>query len=200
MKNLSKSAKILSVLLNLLYWGLLLGGLFYAFATAYGFFNLVRDPDAVLPTINGITLDYLEFYSSSGIKVDRQAFLTVTLLSLAVYLIQVPLMCYGIQLLRKVLRPIIDQRPFSGTTTILKRMGFISLLIAVVCNLTDWMLVYYIDHGYNLSQLFQGSSITRFTFHYQLDSTFLIVALVVFVLSGVFRYGEELQQLSDETL
>lgn len=199
MKKLSKTAKILSILLNLLCWAIILSSLYHGFITAHGTFSLAN-PEAKLPTINGITLDYIEFYSSTGIAVERSALLTVMTISLLVYLTEKPLICYGIQLLRKVLRPLIDQRPFSGTASILKRMGWVSLLIAVISNVTDWALHYHIEHGYRISDLFLGSSIERFTFHYQLDSTFLIVALVIFILSGVFRYGEELQQLSDETL
>ena len=33
-----------------------------------------------------------------------------------------------------------------------------------------------------------------------LDGSFLVIALLLFLFSYIFRYGEELQKLSDETL
>lgn len=201
MQKLSKTAKIISILLNILCWGILLGTVYHCFITAWGSINLLRNPGSgVSTTINGITLDYLQFYSEAGIPIDASALLTVNLLELAIYLILVPLLCWEIQLLRKVLRPMIEQRPFSGTSRILKKMGWISTVLAVVSNATDWGLIYHIEHTYQLSNLFLGGTIDRVTFQYEPDITYLTIALVLFILSGVFRYGEELQQLSDETL
>ena len=202
MNKLTRSAKIVSVILSVSFWFILMGGLFYGLGTAWSSFNMWRNPNAGadIIRINGITLDYIHFYSDVGLIIEKAQLLKMNLLSLPVYFLEVPLFCYGIQLLRKILKRMIQQRPFSGTSQILNRMGCVSLIVCIIENLTNWALHRHMELSYQLPELFLGSSITKVTFQHQWDTTFLIVAVVVFVLSAVFRYGEELQQLSDETL
>ena len=202
MNKLTRSAKIVSAILSVSFWFILMGGLFYGLGTAWSSFNMWRNPNAGadIIRINGITLDYIHFYSDVGLVIEKAQLLKMNLLSLPVYFLEVPLFCYGIQLLRKILKRMIQQRPFSGTSQILNRMGCVSLIVCVIENLTDWALHRHMELSYQLSELFLGSSITKVTFQHQWNTTFLIVAVVVFILSAVFRYGEELQQLSDETL
>ena len=202
MNKLTRSAKVISLILNLNFWFILLGSLLYGLGSAWSTFQMWQNPDAGpdIIRIHGITLDYIEFYSEAGLVIERTQLMKMNLWSLPVYFVQIPLFCYGIQLLRKILKLVIQQRPFSGTSRILKRMGWVSLAICFIQNLTDWGLQQHMEYGYRLSELFLDSTITKVTFHHQWDNTYLIVAVVVFVLSAVFRYGEELQQLSDETL
>ena len=179
MNKLSKTAKILSLLLNILCWTVLLGSLLYGFGAVRTLFVADR---SVNTTINGVTLDYLKLYASNGIPVNSAALKKAAIVTLFVYFLEVPLMCWGIQLLRKVLKPMAERRPFSGTGKVLQKLGFVSLAITGIANATDYWLHSIIEHSYHLADLFQGS------------------AAVFFLLSWVFRYGEELQQLSDETV
>ena len=54
--------------------------------------------------------------------------------------------------------------------------------------------------GYNLNELFLSDKITGVSVTYSCDLSFLIYALVLFLMSFIFKYGSELQKLSDETL
>lgn len=201
MAKLSKTAKILSVLLHLLFWVILLGSLFYGVFTARSCIALMSTENPGETFVSGVTIDYLQIYSSTGgITVDNSALIKMQLLSLVVYFVQAPLICYGIQLLRKVLHPMTDQRPFSGTGKILKKLGWTSIIVAVIDNIAKWGILYGMEHDYHLSDFFLGSTITDITFQFKPDGTFLLAAVVFFILSCVFCYGEELQQLSDETL
>ena len=197
MNKLSKTAKILSLLLNLLCWTVLAGSLVYGCTSAVPLFSDLKGET----TISGITLDYLKLYSSTGgIPVNLSALKKMSAVTMLVYFGEVPLMCWGLQLLRKVLRPMAEHRPFSGTGKTLQKLGFVSLAIALVENGTDYWLHSIMEHGYHLADLFRGSLITDVDFLFQVDYTFLLAASVFFLLSWVFQYGEELQQLSDETV
>lgn len=201
MNKLSKTAKLLSLALAILFWFLLLRGLMYGAFSLRSCIALLGEPDQYsTTTINGITQGFLSIYSDNGIEVTRQSLLYENLLSLLVTLVQTPVFCYGLHLLRKLLTPIACQRPFSGTSKILKRMGWVSVTMAVIQNLSDFGLVWLCEYILPVSRMFEGSSITEIHFHYEPDGTYLILAVVLFILSAVFRYGEELQQLSDETL
>lgn len=54
--------------------------------------------------------------------------------------------------------------------------------------------------GYNLNELFLSDKITGVSVTYSCDLSFLIYALVLFLMSFIFQYGSEPQKLSDETL
>lgn len=180
MTNLTKTAKLLSVLLNILCWTVLAGSLIYGFTSATALFSDFSGKT----TLSGITLDYLKLYArGGGIPVEVAALKKMSAVTLFVYFLEAPLICYGIQLLRKVLKPMAQQRPFSGTGNILRKLGWVSLIIALVENGTDYWLHSIIEHHYHLEQLFQGSLITDVDFLFQVDYTFLLAAAVFFLLS-----------------
>lgn len=193
--------RILSILLKLLCWILLLGSLFYGILTARSCIGLLSDRNTGEIFISGITLDYMRFYSETGgISITPDAMLKMNYISLLVYFIQIPLICWGIHLLRKILDPIVQNRPFTGTAKILTQLGGLSLVVAAVQNIAHWGMIRVSEYHYLLSELFLGSVITEVSFQFKPELTFLITAVVFFLLSYVFRYGESLQQLSDETL
>jgi len=198
MKSHAKIAGIISVLLNLACWVILIGSLFHGLVCAHSAFSDSISPEVF---ISGISLDNLYFYSESGgITVSRHALRNMSLISLLVYFGQVPLMCWGLQILRRILRPMTHHRPFSGTGKLLAKLGWVSLAVFAIENLTDYAMQYIMENQYRFADFFLGGHITKVTYEFQPDTTFLLIAAVVFLLSGVFRYGEELQQLSDETL
>ena len=201
MNKLDKISKILSLVLAVLFWALLIRGLLYGFFSARSCIALLMDPakDTTV-TVNGITQNFLSIYSETGITITNRTLLIENLLSLIVSFLQTPVLCYAIHLLRKILAPIAQQRPFSGTASLLIKLGWTSIAIAVIRNVFDYGLVYQYEHGMNISRMFEGSLITEVHFHYEPDYTFVLLAVVVFILAAVFRHGEQLQQLSDETL
>lgn len=198
MKTHAKFAKILSVLLNFSCWGILIGSFLYGCVYLRGIFS--TDTSGTV-FISGISLDNLYFYSDTGgITVSREALRNMSIVALFVYFGQVPLMCWGLQILRRILHPMTQHRPFSGTGKLLTKLGWVSLAVFAVENLTDYAMQYIMENQYRFADFFLGGHITKVTYEFQPDTTFLLIAAVVFLLSGVFRYGEELQQLSDETL
>lgn len=193
--------RILSLLLQILCWLLLLGSLFYGILTARSCIGLLTSKGTEEIFLSGITLDYMRFYSDTGgIPVTTDAMLKMNCVSLAVYFIQIPLICWGIHLLRKILDPIVRNRPFTGTAKILTKLGWLSLVVAAVQNITHWGMIRVNEYHFMLSQLFLGSVITKVSFQFKPELTFFITSIVFFLLSYVFRHGEALQQLSDETL
>jgi len=200
MNKLTKSAKLLSTLLNLLFWFLLVRSALLGIMYLQSLASLFLEPEQGTMYLTGITLDYLSITAENGIVIDRVHARIYTFITCVICLVQTPLFCYGIQLLRKVLRSAANQRPFSGAASILRRMGWVSTALAVISNATHWGLIYLFEHGYQMADLLVGDTITSVAFHYEPDWTFVLTAVVLFLMCWVFRYGEELQQLSDETL
>ncbi len=101
---------------------------------------------------------------------------------------------YSIAIIRRILQPMKEGRPFEKTCSLeLAKLAWVSVLFAVVylvlTNVGKALILHFLQVDTRLVN--PGISI---------DLTFFIVAAVLFLVSYIFEYGEELQQLSDETL
>ena len=95
----------------------------------------------------------------------------------------------------------IDEKPFDSiVSTNLKKLAKLSIVIGILVNiiiLSEQIMTVFI---YDLPGLLISEKITHVTGMFKIDLTFLIYWAILMLLSYVFRYGESLQQLSDETL
>ena len=105
---------------------------------------------------------------------------------------------YGIRIIRHILAPMKEGQPFSkGISDDFKKLGWF---------LIDWGAVYNVFDLFLKNQLalrllpVMGDGPVEVGIEHHIDLTFLIIAFVLFLCSYIFRYGEELQQLSDETV
>lgn len=102
---------------------------------------------------------------------------------------------------RDILHPMTQGEPFHNTISLnLKKLAKNSLILCVIVDCQELITSFMFVRGYNLSDLLLSEKITHVSFHSEINLTFLIVAAVLYLLSYIFRYGEQLQQLSDETL
>lgn len=109
--------------------------------------------------------------------------------------------CVGIRIIRKILRPMKEGRPFdTSMADSLKKLGWLVLIGGTVEAILKAVSETVILGAYDLSQLINMNAASKVTVSYFFDATFIIFAFVLFLLSHVFRYGEELQRESDETL
>ena len=199
MKKLSHSAKLLSGLLNVAFWLLIAWGLFHGGTILIGIINILTGGASGTMHISGVTVDYLQLKAAVGLELPSRSFLMMSMVSLGYYFLMIPLLCWGLQLLRNALTCMEQQRPF-GACAVLRRLGWLSTALAVLCNLLNYARIYITEHVYRLEALFVGDTISAVTFRFCPDYTFVAAAVILFLLAAVFRYGEELQQLSDETL
>ena len=107
----------------------------------------------------------------------------------------------GLGYVREILKPMIDEKPFDSiVSTNLKKLAKLSIVIGIMVNiiiLSEQIMTVFI---YDLPGLLISEKITHVTGMFKIDLTFLIYWAILMLLSYVFRYGESLQQLSDETL
>lgn len=102
---------------------------------------------------------------------------------------------------RDILQPMTQGEPFHNTISAnLKKLAKNSMILCIIVNCMEIATTCMFVWGYDLVNLLLSEKITHVTFLTEFDLTFLIVAAVLYLLSYIFRYGEELQQLSDETL
>lgn len=116
-------------------------------------------------------------------------------------MITLALSAIGLHLLYKILAPMAEARPFdSAVSCNLRKLGWVTLIGAVASSILDTLASMSEIGLFNLSELFAPSLVTGYTVGYYMDISQLLIPALLFLLSYVFRYGEELQQLSDETL
>ena len=108
---------------------------------------------------------------------------------------------YGLQLLRNILAPMKDGDPFNNAVSLnLRKLGWLTVIGSVVYSVISAVSLHFISGLYDLTALFKEGSVDGITVSYHYNAAFLIVAALLFLLSYIFRYGEELQRQSDETL
>ena len=107
----------------------------------------------------------------------------------------------GVGYVREILHPMTEEKPFDSiVSTNLKKLARLSINLGVLYNiiiLSEQIMTVFV---YDLPGLLVSDKITHVSGMLNVDLTFLIYWAVLLLLSYIFRYGEQLQQLSDETL
>lgn len=111
------------------------------------------------------------------------------------------LMLYGVKIARKILKPMKEGLPFDESISKnLKNLGTLTLIGGGLWSITKLVIDTTTFKAYHISELFRPEIVTSVELSASLDTTFLLIAAVFFLLSYIFQYGAELQKLSDETL
>lgn len=109
------------------------------------------------------------------------------------------LAAWCMHLLHKVLLPMSEGRPFDGTVSrTLRRLGWATLITAAAMAALETVCVTLEVGLYDLNELFAPGLVSGCTVGFTIGD--LAAPVLILLLSYVFRYGEELQRQSDETL
>lgn len=103
--------------------------------------------------------------------------------------------------IRAILSPMKNGEPFHNDVSIhLEKISRYVCSLGIGLNLQKIIGNILLTKAYDLHLLLLSEKIPHVEFHFTFDLSFLLVSAILLLLSYVFRYGEELQQLSDETL
>ena len=103
--------------------------------------------------------------------------------------------------IRAILAPMKNGEPFHNTVSIqLGKIARYVFVLGVGLNLHKIISSILLTKAFDLHLLLLSEKITPVNFRYKIELGFLLVCAILLRLSYVFRYGEELQRLSDETL
>ena len=107
----------------------------------------------------------------------------------------------GVGYVREILKPMAAEKRFDRTVgTNLAKLAKLSIRIGILWNtiiLSEQIIMVFV---YDLPGLLISEKITHVAGMFNVDLSFLIYWAILMLLSYVFRYGEQLQQLDDETL
>ena len=159
------------------------------------------DPAMVGSGYNTVTLGFLKLQIAEAYAPDAHHVLKVLAVQTALALVVCIVARLCVKCIRQILQPMLKNEPFDSTISInLKKLAKYSLILGITVNIIQSVVTGVLVLGYDLHLLLLSEKILHLEFVFSFDLTFLVVAAVFLLLSYVFRYGEELQKLSDETL
>ena len=203
MNNLSDTAKKLDKVFEIVH--IVLGALAIAcivgvvlIAAAY---ILKLDPEFIGTGYENFDIGFLELTAAEGYAPDKW----LVLLQAAITLLVSCRLMYegrrGVGYIREILLPMKEEKPFDAiVSTNLKKLAKLSIVIGILYNiiiLSEQIIAVFV---YDLPSLLISEKITHVTGMFKIDLTFIVYWAILMLLSYVFQHGEQLQQLSDETL
>lgn len=203
MNNLSNTAKKLDKVFETVH--IVLGALAIAsivFIVLIGLAYVLKwDPEFIGTGYASFDVGFLELEVAQNYSPDKWLVLLQAAITLAVGC----RLCYdgrrGVGYIREILQPMKEEKPFTSiVSTNLKKLAHLSINLGILWNiiiLAEQIMMIFV---YDLPGLLISEKITHVGGMFNVDLTFLIYWAILMLLSYVFRYGEQLQQLSDETL
>lgn len=196
MDKIIKTSKTIQAILKVLFW------LIAAISTA-SFITIA----AVLAfqgdeiTFDGISVIIGNYSLFLNQEYTLQQFIPVLCMTLVNVVLWGVLSCYVIRILLTIFQPMSQGEPFhAAISDALKKLanvvlvfGIVGILLQIATN-----LIFY--NAFDIPSLFNSDKVTSCSLSLTSDGSFLLWFFLLRLFSHIFRYGEALQQLSDETL
>lgn len=201
MNKLQKYAKGLDVFFKIVYRISIVAIVISFIAIFFMWYLYLGDPDIAELFRTDLNFGMISFRLADSVTpADNFGFLFLALGSL-VGTAEIVVFCMIFHTIRSILAPLKEGTPFHEDIVYdLDKLGWLTIANGIVNNAGKLIISGNLLPGYDLGELFLSDKITRVSTSYSFDLTFLIYAVILFLLACIFRYGGELQQLSDETL
>ena len=203
MNNLSNTARKLDKVLEIAHivFGALAIACIVGVALIAVAYVLKLDPSMIGTGYENFDIGFLELTVAESYAPDKWMILLQAAITLAVSCRLMYDARRGVGYIREILNPMKEEKPFDTiVSTNLKKLAKLSINLGILRNisiLSEQIMSVFV---YDLPGLLISEKITHVGGMFNVDLTFLIYWAILLLLSYVFRYGEELQQLSDETL
>lgn len=111
------------------------------------------------------------------------------------------LSCYTIKTLQSMFEPMSQGKPFSTTiSSALKKLSYVVLLMGIIGIILQIATNYIFFNAFDIPTLFSKDRVISCSISIVSNGNFIIWFVILRLISLIFKYGETLQQLSDETL
>lgn len=148
-----------------------------------------------------IRIDFLQlmFKDDTALQKDTMSmWLPLILLITAIFIF---IIYKSIQTIESICTITMDHTPFDvRVSNHIKNLAKYILVGGIVFNILEVCRIMQFKQTINFDLLFNTKYVTQINFDIRLHLSFLVFAVLIYLLSYIFRYGQELQQLSDETL
>ena len=203
MKKLSTTAKTLDKILNIVYalFGALAIAAIVVVAMVGIFYALGLETESLLTSFASFDIGFLEIEVAQECIPDAGIVLMQAVILLSGSCMVIYLCRKGIVYIRQILKPMAEEKPFDSiVSTNLRKLANLSIYIGIMCNVVLLIEQFIMVYGYDLRSLLLSNKIPVVDFNFEIDLNFVLTWGILMLLSYVFQYGEQLQQLSDETV
>ena len=108
---------------------------------------------------------------------------------------------YLLHVIRQIMKPMKDGRPFDyGIAFQIRKLAWTSLIGGAIIEGCRVLSSIAEIKAYDMERLLNSDAAERFSYNYSPDISFVVIAALLLFLSVIFRYGVGLQKESDETL
>ena len=200
MEELKKIAKNIDGFVKIIMYWSVLGGFVMMLLGIVMLSDISMDPEAarkyLMLSLGGMKIEIAPEYAPTTQFTNMKLFvewLVGMLINVGIF--------FAAKITRRILQPMKEGLPFDmSVSKNLKQLGNLTLIgggsLAVIEVIDRWIIY----NMYHISELFHPEKITEVEMSFKMDWKFMIAASVIFLMSYIFKYGAELQKLSDETL
>lgn len=166
--------------------------------------NAVKPGIVIGENLNTVDVGNLTFELAEEAQLENGEALSLVWIVLALDAVYVAGFWYILKVFRRILLPMKEGNPFSGTVCRdIRKSAWAVMVTGVISNLVT-MLEVAVEMNQIMPRLEEGALgsylIRNITVNYTFDAGFLVVFAILMLVAWIFAYGAELQKLSDETL
>lgn len=200
MEKLMKTSKTVDTILKVVYKIMQVAGIILLISI--GICIVAQFVDKLpMAELTSVSVSDVELTFKEPMLIDSSKAVMEMVVTLVVALLVIGITCYMIQLLRKVLAPMIVGQPFDGTVSKnIKRLGIAVIVNGLAIDIAESVMSSMAFYMYDIAELILSDNISKIMVNSELSLDSVLVGVLVIMLSHVFRYGEQLQQQADETL
>mgnify|MGYP003300325974 CR=1 FL=1 len=148
-----------------------------------------------------ITLSFAKFQSVAGYVPDAQTMKMFFVGILVLGLVILAVRYYQLVIIRKIIEPMKEERPFDALVAKnIRKLSWVILIGDGIFSLISFGLQIWQYHAFDFENLFLSDKIISCKLSYTFDASCIVIFGILYLMSYIFRYGEELQKQSDETL
>jgi len=163
--------------------------------------NFINPEAKIGEDFNLVDIGPVTFELAEELEPDNRTILIYAWIYTALGLAAAAVVYISLGLVRKILEPMAHGLPFHrDTASHIKKLGFCCLALGIAQNIGGVVEAVTAMNTFDLNNLIDSGTIHSITLNVQFDLTFIVVFFILLLLSYVFAYGSELQQLSDETV
>ncbi|MBQ8632256.1 MAG: hypothetical protein IJ420_01470 [Lachnospiraceae bacterium] len=200
MEKLMKTSKTVDTILKVVYKIMQVAGIILL--VSIGICIVAQFVDKLpMAELTSVSVSDVELIFKEPIPVDSSKAVIEMVVTLGVALLVIGITCYMIQLLRKVLAPMIIGQPFDGTVSKnIKKLGIAVIVNGLAIDVVESVMSSMAFYMYDIAELIVSDNISKIMVNSEISLDSILVGVLVIMLSYVFHYGEQLQQQADETL
>jgi len=167
----------------------------------FGWYLWLGDPSIEKLLYTTLRFGGISFQLDRSVAPAENAYLLYLSIGTIAGLAQLPVLYMTFGAVRGILGLLMEGTPFHDHIVYyLKKLGWLTVASGVIGIISSFVLQGNFLPRYDLGALFLSDKIVSVTTTQTISLNFVLYAIILFLLAEIFRYGMELQHLSDETL